>query len=365
MEPIPLLDLKAQYQSIKEEIDSALQRVIQSGHFILGEEVAAFEREIAAYLGVEHAVGVASGTDALILALRVAEIGPGMEVIIPDYTFFATAGAVLHVGAKPVCVDIDPRTYCLDVERAAAAVTGKTKAIIPVHLYGHPAEMDGLLTLAKEMGLVVIEDNAQAFGAEYKGNKTGSMGDLGCLSFFPSKNLGAYGDGGMVVTNDVQLAERVRLLRTHGWKRKYYPEALGYNSRLDALQAAVLRVKLRHLDRWNDKRSQLASRYNARLQGAVVTPYEEPGVRHVYHLYVTRTSRRDELQEKLKASGNASEVYYPQPLHLAEPLRTLGYQADDFPQAERASRETLAIPLYPELTDEQVERIIKTLIEGW
>jgi len=356
---IPLLDLVAQYHSIQPEIDAAIHRVLESGHFILGPEVAALEDEVCAYLGVKHGVGVASGTDALVIALRALDIGHGDEVIVPAYTFFATAGTVMQVGARPVFADIDPRTYCIDVADAARRITNKTKAIIPVHLYGHPANMEAVLELAQRHNLKVIEDNAQAFGATYHGRKTGSLGDIGCLSFFPSKNLGGYGDGGMVVTNDPALAEKIRMLRTHGWKRKYYPEMLGYNSRLDALQAAILRVKLQHIDEWNSRRRELAQEYSQKLAGmGIQTPVEIEDSRHVYHLYVIRVQERDRVQSQLKQAGVAAEVYYPQPVHLAEPCRLLGYQADDFPQAERASRETLAIPLYPEMTSKQIEAVV-------
>lgn len=357
---VPLIDLVAQYRSIQPEIDAAIQRVLISGRFILGDEVSALEGEIATYLGVKHGVGVASGTDALILALRALEIGPGDEVILPAYTFFATAGAVLNVGATPILVDIDPQTYCLDVEQVLARISPATKAIIPVHLYGHSADLTPLLEIAQQHSIKIIEDNAQAFGGSYNGRKTGSFGDMACLSFFPSKNLGGYGDGGMVVTDDEALANRVRMLRTHGWQQKYYPEILGYNSRLDTLQAAILRVKLGYVDRWNSRRRQLAEEYNQTLSGYsdLTLPYQAPGVQHVYHLYVIRFPARDRLQQRLKESGIASSVYYPQPLHLSDPCRGLGYQPGDFPNAEGASRETLAIPLYPEMTQEQVNRVM-------
>jgi dTDP-4-amino-4,6-dideoxygalactose transaminase len=359
---MPLLDLVAQYHSIQPEIDGAVHRVLESGHFILGPEVVALEEEVSEYLDVKHGVGVASGTDALVLALRALEIGRGDEVIVPAYTFFATAGTVMQVGATPVFADIDPRTYCLDVAAAAKNITSKTKAIIPVHLYGQPADVKGITELAKWHGLKVIEDNAQAFGATYNGHKTGSLGDIGCLSFFPSKNLGGYGDGGMVVTNDAALAEKVRILRTHGWKKKYYPEMLGYNSRLDALQAAILRVKLRHIDAWNDRRRALAQEYSRRLaEPRIVTPYEAEACRHVYHLYVIRLQERDRVQGLLKEAGVAAEVYYPVPPHLTEPFRTLGHRPGEYPEAERASRETLAIPLYPEMTSEQLESVVSAL----
>jgi len=359
-ETIPLLDLAAQYRGIQPEIDTALQRVLESGHFILGEEVTGLETEAAAYLGVRHGIGVASGTDALILVLRALGIGAGDEVILPAYTFFATAGAALHVGARPVLVDIDPQTYCLDTVQVRAAVSPRTRAILPVHLYGHPVEMDALLEIAQEENLYLIEDNAQAFGAAYKERKTGSLGRAACLSFFPTKNLGGYGDGGMVVTDDPALAEEVQRLRTHGWRVKYFPEVLGYNSRLDALQAAILRVKLGYLDTWNERRRELAAAYNQRLAGlpGLVTPSEAPGCRHVYHLYIVRVDHRARVRQALHESGIASAVYYPQALHLTQPLRGLGYQEGDFPVSEAASRETLAIPLYPEMTESQVERVL-------
>ena len=356
---IPLVDLTAQYHSMKDEIDAAISTILESGHFILGPAVSNFEESIASYLGVEHAIGLASGTDALVLALRALDIGAGDEVIIPAYTFFATAGTVISVGAKPVFVDIDPLSYEIDVAQVKDRITPRTKAIIPVHLYGHPVDMDAIQELAHAHGLRVIEDNAQAFGALYRGRKTGSIGDIGCLSFFPTKNLGAYGDGGMVVTNDTALAERMRMLRTHGWKKKYYSEEVGYNSRLDSLQAAILHAKLPHVDSWNQKRRELAARYTEKLASLDVTaPVECEWGRHVYHLYIIRSDRRDELQAFLKQRGIASEVYYPLPPHLAAPCRKLGYKDGDFPHAERASRETLALPLYPELTIEQQDKVI-------
>lgn len=366
-EIIPLVDLVAQYRSIQPEIDAAIQKVLITGRFILGDEVSALEAEIATYLGIKHGVGVASGTDALILALRALEVGRGDEVIVPAYTFFATAGAVLNVGATPSLVDIDPKTYCLDIEQVRASIKPTTKVIMPVHLYGHPADMYPTLELAWEYGLKVIEDNAQAFGSSYFGRKTGSFGDLTCLSFFPSKNLGGYGDGGMVVTDDEELAKKVRMLRTHGWQQKYYPEILGYNSRLDTLQAAILRAKLGYVDHWNDRRRELAEEYNQSLSeiSDLTLPHQAPGSKHVYHLYVVRTQARDELQKHLKENSIASSVYYPQPLHLCEPCKGLGYQQGDFPNAERASRETLAIPLYPEITQEQVNRVMSAIKVGF
>ncbi|GAB1470999.1 DegT/DnrJ/EryC1/StrS family aminotransferase [Chloroflexota bacterium] len=361
---ISLVNLTAQYHSIQKEIDAAVLSTLESGHFILGPQVVRFEESVAAYLGVNHAIGLASGTDALVIALRALNIGAGDEVIIPSYTFFATAGTVMSVGAKPVIVDIDPQSYQIDVSRIEAAVTSKTKAIIPVHLYGHPAEMNPILEIARKHGLRIIEDNAQGFGAEYLGRKTGALGDIGCLSFFPTKNLGAYGDGGMVVTNDSAFAERMRMLRAHGWKKKYYSEEVGYNSRLDALQAAILQVKLPHLDAWNEKRRELSRRYNEHLAPlGIVTPVEREWAKHVYHLYIVHTLKRDELQAFLKEKGIASEVYYPIPPHLSIPCRTLGYKEGDFPHAERAAKETLALPLYPELTLAQQDEVIAAVRE--
>ncbi len=356
---ISLVDLTAQYHSIKEEIDSAVLSTLESGHFILGPQVVKFEESIAAYLGVKHAIGLASGTDALVLALRALNIGAGDEVIIPAYTFFATAGTVMSVGAKPVFVDVDPQSYQIDVSKIKSAITPKTKAIIPVHLYGHPAEMNPILEIARENNLKVIEDNAQGLGAEYLGKKTGSFGDIACLSFFPTKNLGAFGDAGMVVTNDPSLAERMRMLRTHGWKKKYYSEEVGYNSRLDALQAAILQAKFPHLDAWNEKRRELAHRYSEQLgSSGVVIPAEREWGKHVYHLYIVRSEKREALQAFLKQKGIASEVYYPLPPHLSTPCRKFGYKEGDFPHAEKASSETFALPLYPELTLSQQDEVI-------
>ena len=359
---IPLVDLTAQYHSIKEEIDAAVHATLESGHFILGPSVSRLEESIAAYLGVAHAVGLASGTDALVLALRALDIGPGDEVIIPAYTFFATAGTVISVGARPVFVDVDRATYQIDVTQIEPRITPRTKAIIPVHLYGHPADMYPILEIARTHGLKVIEDNAQAFGAAYQGRKTSSLGDIGCLSFFPTKNLGAFGDGGMAVTDDPALTERMRMLRTHGWKKKYYSEEVGYNSRLDALQAAILQAKLPHVDGWNQRRRELSRRYSEQLAPlGVAVPVECEWGTPVYHLYIIRSDRRDELQSFLRQNGIASEVYYPLPPHLAAPCRKFGYREGDFPRAEQASRETLALPLYPELTESQQDRVVKAL----
>jgi len=368
---IPILDLKRQYQSIKSEIDGAIARVIESGQFILGPEVEAFEREIAQYLGAQHAIGVASGTDALWLALKAANVGPGDSVIVPSFTFFATAGAVCNVGATPVFADIDPKTFNInphfvrDLLEANAQLQERAKAIIPVHLYGQPAEMDEILKIAQHYNLTVIEDAAQAIGARYKDHTVGTLGHLGCFSFFPTKNLGAYGDGGLVVTNDDTLAERVRLLRVHGSKPKYYHHAVGTNSRLDALQAAILRVKLAHLDGWTRARQQIAAQYDqdlSQVEGLTV-PHKAPDRTHIYHQYTIRVSggRRDALQRFLKEQGIGTEVYYPLPLHLQSCFQHLGYKPGDLPQSERATQEVLSLPIFPELERDELDIVVNTI----
>ena len=355
---IPLADLVAQYRTIQSDVDAAIKSVLESGHFILGANTKALEREVAAYLGVGSAVGVASGTDALILALRALGIGPGDEVIVPDYTFLATASAVLHAGASPVLVDVNPETYCLDPSTVAAHITSRTRAVIPVHLFGQPVDLDPLMDLAAAHQLKVIEDNAQALGASYRGRRTGAIGHVGCLSFFPSKNLGGYGDGGMVVTNDADVAERVRMLRTHGWREKYDPEVLGYNSRLDELQAAVLRVKLRHLDAWNDERSRRARLYaEAFADTSIRTPVERADAKHVHHLYIVGVSQRAAMERALKEHGIATAIYYPRPLHATKLFRASA-AGRAFPVSDALSEDLLAIPLYPEMSDEQQETVV-------
>jgi dTDP-4-amino-4,6-dideoxygalactose transaminase len=358
MPSLPLIDMAAQYRSIQKEIDDAVSQVLSAGQFILGPNVTALEKEIAEYLSVAHAVGVASGTDALVLALRALGIGPGDEVIVPSYTFFATAGAVLLVGATPICVDVHADTYTMDVEQIGSRITLRTKAIIPVHLYGHPANLNPLIELARMRGLKVIEDNAQAFGAEYHGRKTGGFGDVACLSFFPSKNLGGCGDGGMVVTGDSDIADRVRMLRTHGWRKKYFPEMVGYNSRLDELQAAILRVKLRHVDDWNNKRRSLAAQYTLRFAGSgIKVPTETKETVHAYHLYVVEVDERERVQQQLKQMGIPTAIYYPQPLHLTLPLADR-YSKGQFPVSESASERTLSLPFFPEMSDEQLNMVV-------
>jgi len=360
---VPLLDLKIQYAAIKPAMDAAVQRVIDSQYFILGPEVAGLEAEVAAYSGAAHGIGVASGTDALLVALMALGVGQGDEVITTPYTFFATAGVIARLGATPVFVDIDPETFNIDATLVGAAVTRRTRAIMPVHLYGRVADMDPLLAT----GLPVVEDAAQAIGArDDLGRIAGSMGMAGCFSFFPSKNLGGFGDGGLVVTQDAALAERLRILRVHGMEPKYYHPFVGGNFRLDALQAAVLRVKLPHLDNWSAGRRRNATRYRsllaeAGLIGTVVPPADVLG--HIYNQFVIRVPRRDELQAHLRAQGIGTEVYYPVPLHRQACFSELGYGPGSLPHAERAAAETLALPIYPELSDAQLDYVVDSIAE--
>lgn len=360
---IPILDLTAQYNSIKKEIDSAVMKTIESQHFILGAEVESFEKEVAAYCGTKYAVGVASGTDALILSLKALGIGPGDEVITTPFTFFATAESVSTVGAKPVFVDIDPKTYCINPELIEDAITKNTKAIIPVHLFGQCADMDRIMEIARTNNLKVIEDTAQAMGATYKGKQAGSMGDMGALSFFPSKNLGGFGDGGMIVTNNKELADKIKMLRVHGSTIRYIHSEIGMNSRLDALQAAVLRVKLRHLDKWLQARRAVAQYYNEHLKGSpVTTPYAPSYNTHTYHLYVLRIKPSPEkLSKILNDAGIEARTYYPVSLHLQECYKSLGYKKGAFPESESASPETLAIPLYPELGTREMKYVVDNI----
>ena len=361
---VPLLDLKAQYATIKDEIKAAIDEVLESQYFILGPKVQQFEEEIAKYCNVQHAVGVASGSDALLLALMAIGVGYGDEVITTPYTFFAAAGSISRLGAKPVFVDIDAKTYNINPELIAEKITDKTKAIIPVHLYGQCADIYPILEIGKKYNLCIIEDAAQAIGAEYKGRKAGSMGDIGCLSFFPSKNLGGYGDGGMVITNNAELAEKIRVLRAHGAKPKYYHSLIGLNSRLDALQAAVLSVKLKYLDGWSKARGQNAENYNQLFSDTdVITPYVEPCNYHIYNQYVIRVSKRDELQAFLKERNIGTAIYYPVSLHLQECYADLGYCKGDFPESEKAAQETLALPIYSELTKKQQTAVVNATKE--
>lgn len=365
---VPALDLQSQYRAIRDEIDAAVRQVIESQMFVQGPEVAQLETELAAYCGAGHGIGCASGTDALLLPLMALELGPGDEVITTPYTFFATAGSIWRLGARPVFVDIEPDTYNIDPARIEAAITPRTRAIIPVHLYGQAADMDPIHELAVGYGLFVLEDAAQAIGAEYRGRRAGRLGQAAAFSFYPSKNLGGFGDGGLMTTDDPALARTLARLRVHGMEPKYHHHEVGINSRLDALQAAVLRVKLRHLDDWTAGRRRAAARYRTlfeahQLDDVVTLPRERPGHLHVYNQYVVRVPApiRDALREELKARQVGTEIYYPIPLHLQPCFAALGHQADDFPIAELAARETLALPMYPELTEEQQRHVVTTI----
>ncbi len=359
---IPILDLRPEIEAHWQEYMDAIADVLRSGQFILGPNVEAFEHEVAAYLGVKHAIGVNSGTDALVIALRALGIGPGDEVITTPFTFFATAEAISTVGATPVFVDIDPKTFNIDPGLVEEKVTSRTKAILPVHLYGQAADMDPIMALAEKYGLKVLEDVAQAFGGEYKGRKLGTIGHAGAFSFFPSKNLGACGDGGLVATNDDEVAEFARMLRAHGARKKYYNEMIGYNSRLDALQAAILRVKLRYVDGWNEARRRVASTYNELLKDVprVMTPYEAPYAKHVYHQYTVRIpgGGRDEVQVKLAEKGIGTMVYYPVPVHK---LPVYAHFSLPLPEAERASGEVLSLPISPTFAEEKLGYVVGAL----
>jgi dTDP-3-amino-3,4,6-trideoxy-alpha-D-glucose transaminase len=364
---IPPVDLRRQYASIKSEVDAALIQVLEAGWYILGEQVETFEREFAALCGVAHAVGVGSGTAALQLALAGCGVGPGSEVITVPHTAVATVVAIELTGARPVLVDIDPRRYTLNAAGLEAVITPRTRAIVPVHLYGCPADLGPILEIARRHNLFVVEDCAQAHGAQYHDQPVGSWGHIAAFSFYPTKNLGAYGDGGMVVTNDLELAERVRLLRQYGWRERYISSkvdgAKGLNSRLDELQAAILRVKLCHLQDWNDSRRRLAGLYSERLRGSgVLAPFEPEGTNHVYHLYVVRHPHRDKLRAFLNERGIGSLIHYPVPVHLQPAFRDLGHEAGDFPMAEAAAHEVLSLPLYPELRDQEVMTVANAVI---
>jgi dTDP-4-amino-4,6-dideoxygalactose transaminase len=359
---VPFLDLKRQYASIKEEMDQAISNVLSHAKFIMGPEVKAFEEKAAEYCGAKSAVGVASGTDALLLSLRACEVGPKDEVITTGFSFFATAGVITRLGATPVCVDIDPETYNIDPAKIEEKITSKTKAIMPVHLYGQCADMDPIMQIAQKHNLKVVEDAAQAIGSKYKGKKAGSLGHFGCFSFFPSKNLGAAGDGGMVVTSDEKMAELLRMLRVHGAKPKYYHSIVGYNSRLDTLQAAILSVKLKYLDGWTEKRREHATIYNQAFKNMdVVTPKEEDFNYHIYHQYTIAVKNRDRLREVLKEKQIGHDVYYPVPLHLQECYKHLGYEEGDLPVIDRKAKEVISIPIYPELTTEEQNFVIETV----
>ena len=355
---IPLVDLKAQYRSIRDEIDEAVRNVIETSSFTLGKEVEAFERDFATFCGVKYGVGVSSGTDALHLALRGLGIGHGDEVITAPNTFIATAEAISMCGSKPVFVDIDEKTYNIDVSKIEEKINPRTRAIIPVHLYGHPAKMDAIMEIATKHRLKVIEDACQAHGARFKGKPVGSFGEAGCFSFYPGKNLGAFGDGGMVVTNDAQLAEKISLLRSHGEKEKNHHLIRGFCNRLHSLQAAVLKVKLKHLSLWNARRRENATIFNQIFEGSqVLTPITDGEVEHVYHLYVIRVKNRDLIQEKLASIGIGTGVHYPIPIHLQPAYSHLNYGPGDFPVAEKVTGEILSLPVFPELDTESVKEI--------
>jgi len=364
--PFPLVDLKAQYRAIKAEVDAAIQRVMDSQQFILGPEVENFEREVADYCGTRFAIACASGSDAVLLPLMALDAGPEDEVVTTPFTFVATAGSVARLGARPVFVDIDPRTYNIDASKLEAAITPKTKAIIPVHLFGMSADMDAITNIANQRGIPVIEDAAQAIGATYAGKPVGSIGLCGCFSFFPSKNLGGAGDGGMLTTNDETFADRLRVLHLHGGHTKYVYELIGMNSRLDALQAAILRVKLRHLDSWSEGRRRKAARYDELftklgLDRHIRLPQIQTNCNHIYHQYVIRSPRREELKTFLRKCGVPSEIYYPLPLHLQEAFAYLGYKRGDLPESEAASEQVLALPVFPEMTDDQQNLVVESI----
>jgi len=377
MNKVPLLDLQAQYETIRDEVRRAVDEVFNSQHFVLGAEVQALEEEIARYSQTKFAIGCASGSDALLLALMSCGVGAEDEVITTPFSFFATAGAIARLGARPVFVDIEGRTFNLDPSLASAAITERTRAIMPVHLYGQCAEMGPLMEISRRTAdedvgfpIPIIEDAAQAIGAEDRGRRAGSMGAIGCFSFYPSKNLGGAGDGGMLVTNDLEHARRLHMLRVHGEEMKYHHKVIGINSRLDALQAAVLRAKLPHLEEWTTGRQRKAQQYelmfaDAGLSEQIEVPFVRTNARHIFHQFVIRVrdGRRDALREHLREHGVGTDVYYPVPLHLQECFAYLGYQEGDFPVAERAAKETLALPVYPELTDEQQDYVVNTIAQ--
>jgi len=359
---IPFVDLKAQYAGIKDEVNVAIQGILESCQFTLGSEVAAFEEEFATYCQAQYGIGVNTGTSALHLALLAAGIGPGDEVITVPFTFVATVAAIYYTGATPVFVDINPRTFTIDVEAIEGAITERTKAILPVHLYGQPADMDPILDIAKRHGLIVIEDAAQAHGAEYKGKRVGSIGDMGCFSFYPGKNLGAYGEGGMVVTSNAEYTRTIRMLRDWGAEQKYHHVLKGYNFRLEGIQGAVLRVKLRHLEKWTEARRAAAAHYDELLaDSGVQTPEAMSYARHVYHVYAIRTQQRSEWQQALQAKGIQTGIHYPIPVHLLSAYADLGYTKGDFPHSEQAANEVLSLPMFAELSWAQCKEVCEAV----
>lgn len=361
---VPFVDLQAQYRSIKDEIDLAIAQVLHDASFVGGPIVEAFERNFARYIGSKHCIGVANGTDAISLVLRALGIGPGDEVITAANSFIATSEAVTSVGARVVFVDCDPSTYTIDAGRIEQAVTPRTKAIIPVHLYGRPADMDAVMSIARRHGLRIIEDAAQAHGALYRGRRVGTLGDCACFSFYPGKNLGAYGDGGAVTTDDDALALKIRMYANHGRTQKYDHEFEGYNSRLDSIQAAVLDVKLRHLEQWTERRREIARQYDAGLGDIVTVPAVPTDARHVYHLYVVRVPRREEVMEFLKRKGIGTGIHYPIPLPLLNAYRYLGHSAEDFPAASSLKDDIMSLPMHGSMSDEQVAYVINSLREA-
>jgi dTDP-4-amino-4,6-dideoxygalactose transaminase len=362
---VPYLDLKAQYQSIKPEIDAAIARVLDTCQFVLGTEVAGFENEFATYCGAAECVALNSGTSALHLALLAAGVGPGDEVITVPFTFVASVAAVTYTGARPVLVDIDPRSFTMDPAAIEAAITPRTKAILPVHLYGQPADMDPIMEMARQRGLVVIEDAAQAHGAKYKGRPVGSIGDMACFSFYPGKNLGAYGEGGAVTTSNTEYARMIRMQRDWGQDHKYHHLLRGFNYRMEGFQGAILRVKLRHLEAWTNARRTVVSKYNRLLvHSRIERPKEMPWARHVYHIYTIRTDDRDGLQASLLAAGIQTGIHYPMPVHLQPAYADLGYDRGSLPQSEKAAADVLSLPLYPEITDAQLEAVTRIVQVG-
>ncbi|HWR59195.1 MAG TPA: DegT/DnrJ/EryC1/StrS family aminotransferase [Thermodesulfovibrionales bacterium] len=356
-----MVDLGKQFAGIREEIMDMMGRILESSHYILGPMVQELEERIAAYVGGTGAVGVASGTDALHLSVEALGIGDGDEVITTPFTFFATVEAIVYTGAKPVFVDIDPVTFALDCRKVEERITPRTKAILPVHLFGHPADMDAIMGIAKKHSLFVIEDCAQSFGAEINGRKAGGFGNAGCFSFYPSKNLGAYGDGGMITLNDGSLSGAIKQLRNHGSRGSYIHESVGFNSRLDEIQAGILLIKMKRIDEYNRKRGEKAVLYNSLLSGTVACPSEREGCYHVYNQYTIRSNKRDEIQKRLKDDGISSVVYYPLPLHLQKALSYLGHVEGDFPAAEQAAREVLSLPIYPELEEAVIRKIAEII----
>lgn len=361
---VPILDLKRQYKQIKQEVEQSVLQVLESGGYVLGKTVEDFENACANYLGVKHAIGVNSGTDALQLGLMVYDIGPGDEVITTCFSFYATAEVISTLGAKPVFVDIEPKTFNMDVRQIECKITQRTKAIIPVHLYGQSAEMDEIMEIAKKHNLAVIEDCAQSFGSKYKGKHTGSIGNVGAFSFFPTKNLGAAGDAGLVTTNDDELAEKIKILRVHGSKEKYYHDYIGMNSRLDALQAAILKIKLKYIDQWNNARASVAKKYTQKFAGTkAIAPYIAGERDHIFHQFTIRVPDRDKLHEYLKTKGVSTFIYYPLAMHLQPVYKDLGYTETSFPAAYAAQNEVLSLPVFPELTDEEIDYVAESIKE--